>query len=458
MIGKFFNNKEKNMISSGDIKIGNIIDNKGKSIQTPVIIPYKDRFLHTLIVGPTGCGKSSQLIQPMINQDLQNKELGITLIEPKGDLSINIFMMAKHYNREVIYFNPALPDCPHINIFESNSEEVADLLISSFNSFLSKETDVEQELNKFLIKSSVNAVKKIYGVKATILELNNLINNVDNKGIEIANKLIEIGSSEEIRFGKWLLTDFLVNDERKEYKQKRYKELKEIINKIATDKYLERVLSLPENSNNVINFDEAMKTGKVLIFNTAHGSTRDLGYYLGQFIINKYSSSAFKIQDKKPNICYIDEFQVYQSDSFINLLTVSRSYNVSLNLAIQTNAQLENNENNFMNFVLSNTRNKIVFPGISNQDAIYYSELFTEISDNCFKKYNIKSSKINKEELTDEFKPVNLIYRPFGQATYSIINNNKIICPGVLKIEYIDKELNDIISNMINEWNSKYIG
>lgn len=132
MLGKIFNNKEKNIELNGDIKIGYNVDNKRKSKKTPIIIPYKDRFLHTLIVGPTGCGKSSQLIEPMINQDLQNKDLGITLIEPKGDLSMDVFMMAKYYNREVIYFNPILPDCPHINIFEGTDKEVINLLLSSF--------------------------------------------------------------------------------------------------------------------------------------------------------------------------------------------------------------------------------------------------------------------------------------------------------------------------------------
>ena len=36
------------------------------------IIPYKDRFLHMLILGPTGGGKTSQVILPMVNQDVHN--------------------------------------------------------------------------------------------------------------------------------------------------------------------------------------------------------------------------------------------------------------------------------------------------------------------------------------------------------------------------------------------------
>lgn len=454
MLGKILNNKEKNIELNGDIKIGYEIDNKGKPKKTPVIIPFKDRFLHTLIVGPWGSGKSSQLIQPMINQDLQNKDLGITLIEPKGDLSMDVFMMAKYYNREVIYFNPILPDCPHINIFEGTDKEVINLLLSSFEPILSKKTKEEKALNGFLITMAVEAIKAIYSEKATFIEFNNLINNVDGKGIEIANKLIETNIKGNIQIGKWFLNKFLVNEDKS-----KYIEIKEIINKIATNKYLGKILSLPENANDTIDFDESIKNGKVLIFNTEHGSTRDLGYYLGQFIINKYSLSALKIEDKKPNICYIDEFQIYKGESIVNLLTLGRSYNVSINLSIQSNRLLEDNKI-IMDCILNNTRNKIVLPGISNKDAIYYSKLFTEISDNYFERLDKKSAhkiKTTKESVVTKLLKTALIYRPFGQATYSIINNNEIICPGILQIRYIDKELNDIINNMITEWNSKYL-
>lgn len=456
MLGKFFNNKQKIIISKGDIKIGYKDNSKVKSNKTPIIIPYNDRFLHTLIVGPAGCGKSSQLIKPMIKQDLENKDLGITLIEPKGDLSIDVFMMAKYYEREVIYFNPILEDCPHINIFESKSEEVSRLLISSFESLLSEKTKEEKELNELLITSSVKAVKVLYSEKATIIELNNLINNIDGKGIKIANKLIETNKKENIEIGKWFLNDYLVNDNKKEYKN-----LKETLNKIVTNKYLGKILNLPENTNNIINFDKALEKGTILIFNTSQGDLRDLGYYLGQFIINKYTLAVLNRAntDKRANICYIDEFQVYKNNSIKNLLTIGRTYNISMNLSIQSNLQLEDDKE-FMDVILSNTRSKVVFPGISIADSHYYNQLFTEITNGYFNNLNKKrfsKNEITKEEVLENLTKINLIYREFGKATYSIINNNENSCPGVLKIEYIDKDLDDIINNMTKKWTSKHL-
>jgi len=69
-----------------------------------------------LILGPTGSGKTSQTILPLINQDMQNPEMGITVLEPKGDLAQKAAMMAEHYGRKSVYFDPSFDNCP---IFQS---------------------------------------------------------------------------------------------------------------------------------------------------------------------------------------------------------------------------------------------------------------------------------------------------------------------------------------------------
>lgn len=35
---------------------------------------------------PTGSGKTSQSVIPMINRDMTNNDIGITVIEPKGKI------------------------------------------------------------------------------------------------------------------------------------------------------------------------------------------------------------------------------------------------------------------------------------------------------------------------------------------------------------------------------------
>ena len=58
------------------------ICSKANSLQK-VVITGKDRYLHTLLIGSTGTGKTSAVLMPLIWQDLINykkgHQLGITL-------------------------------------------------------------------------------------------------------------------------------------------------------------------------------------------------------------------------------------------------------------------------------------------------------------------------------------------------------------------------------------------
>ena len=55
----------------------------------PVILKGMDRYLHTLLIGVTGSGKTSAVLEPMIWQDLQNyrngHQLGITIVAPDSE-------------------------------------------------------------------------------------------------------------------------------------------------------------------------------------------------------------------------------------------------------------------------------------------------------------------------------------------------------------------------------------
>jgi late competence protein required for DNA uptake (superfamily II DNA/RNA helicase) len=57
-----------------------------------------DKSLHTLVMGPAGCGETrilKQMVQQLL-EDYQNGEkLGITLIEPKGDLTQDVVKLVK---------------------------------------------------------------------------------------------------------------------------------------------------------------------------------------------------------------------------------------------------------------------------------------------------------------------------------------------------------------------------
>lgn len=121
----------------------------------------------------------------------------------------------------------------------------------------------------------------------------------------------------------------------------------------------------------------------------------------------------------------------------------------------------------FVTVVDANARNKIVYPG-SFSDADFYSKQFGEIIEHEIKQTKaydtfggmkgIFSDKISESVQSTRrarFTPEDIVFRPFGEITYCLIKNNSIQTPGVSKIQYIPKELNDKLDEMVAEYNKE---
>lgn len=78
-----FKKLDKNEMELNDVE-PDIVLCKDAETGKPVIWPHSDRYTHMLCLGPTGSGKTSQTIIPLIYQDIQKKNVGITVLEPKG--------------------------------------------------------------------------------------------------------------------------------------------------------------------------------------------------------------------------------------------------------------------------------------------------------------------------------------------------------------------------------------
>ena len=100
----------------------------------PVAISGHDRYLHTLITGPTGTGKTSRILKPMIEQELKaiarslvrGIPRGLTVIEPKGDLADDVAKMAHYYRVPVLYIDPLREDTCKFNPLEGEPSIVAE--------------------------------------------------------------------------------------------------------------------------------------------------------------------------------------------------------------------------------------------------------------------------------------------------------------------------------------------
>ena len=460
----------------GDIRLC-----KNKETEQYVYLPYKDRFLHMLILGPTGSGKTSQTIIPMLLQDVQNMDAGVTVIEPKGDLAEKVYAMAHYYNREVMYFNPVLPDCPYFNPLFGEESDVIENMSTTFKMLNPDSPQFFLDMMDNLVRNSLKVLKRTMGNDATLIDLHRLISNVNNEGKRIVTNFARMGAdSPEMQAENNDVASYFLNDYFAE-KSKTYEHcsgLRSQVGKITSNKYLRQVLNPPAGKND-IDFDSHLANGGIIAIATAQGTLRDLGRYLGFFIILQFQASVFRRpgneNTRRPHYLYIDEFQVYANPGFADMLTQGRSYRVASHLATQNRALIGMGQGqtgkDFIELVSTNARNVIIYPAGNIQDAEYYSRQFGTIIKKDVqigisrKKWNpfyglpeMQQPTETIREVEEEvvrFSPNDIIYRPFGEIVYLIIQNNSVQPPQVGLIEYIPREINEELDRMIADYNEE---
>jgi hypothetical protein len=154
------------------------------------------------------------------------------------------------------------------------------------------------------------------------------------------------------------------------------------------------------------------------------------------------------------------------------MLTQGRSYRVASQLATQNRALIGmgsgRDGDDFVELVSTNARNIVIFPGGNFNDAKYYSEQFGEIDTVTIGESSSRSAmsplavgKLQpakdtfqiKEDVEARMSPTDIILRPFGEITYSIVQKNTLQPAGIGLISYIDYDLNKKLDKMVEENN-----
>lgn len=467
--------KGKNDTEPGDVFIA-----YNTETDEPVYWYYEDRFVHMLILGPTGSGKTSQILTPLVNQDLQNREVGVTVIEPKGDWAEEVAVMAEYHGRgdETVYFNPIMRDCPSFNPLYGTEDDVIENMATTFNSFSDGSSAFFLNMNETLVRNSLRLLKRAKGNYATLLDFYRLIHNANGYADQLLNeftKALGKGDMETMKENQdlvsWFREDYF-SDNSKTYEH--CSGLRSQVSKLISNQHLLRVLN-PSDGKSDIDFDKHLEEGTVITISTAQGELRDLSRFLGYFIILQFQSAVFKRPGNKDtrrgHFLYIDEFQTYANKSFENMLTQGRSYRVASHLATQNIELIGANSGadakSFINMVLTNARNLVIFPGGNVNDLRYFSELFGEerviredvgITRQKFnpllgiRPLNYDSESIRQvEEIEKRFELGDIGERKFTEVVIRLIEHNNVGTPFVGKINFIDKEIKDYIDEGVVE-------
>ncbi|MFY0516207.1 type IV secretory system conjugative DNA transfer family protein [Lysinibacillus sp. UGB7] len=408
-----------------------IIVGKDKQTNEDVLWSEADRRKHMIIVGPTGSGKTSQSIIPFMAQDLQNENMGITLIEPKGDLALRINELASEYGRKAFFFDIKSKSNAIPNPLKGDIADVIENFVMAYRTVAVDSSTFVLNIGEQLIKDTITVLKAVNGEETNLVEFNKFIHNTDDYGTEMIKKfsyLTTISAEEEQKKKntiKWFKKDYFAK------KSKLFKlcsDIRVMMNNLVEAYGLEEKVADKEIKE--IDFEKHLEDGDVVIISTSAGKM-GAGYHLyNQLISLSFQSAVFRRKcltiESKMNAVYIDELQMYVNSNFIQLVAQGASYNVALHLATQARSLIgmglmasDIGPIEGVDAICANIRNVIVYPGVNVSDAEYYSKQFGEVD--------------GKAIVT----VADIEYGKFGEATCALIKDGKLQKPIVLKNKYI---------------------
>jgi hypothetical protein len=297
-------------------------------------IKADDRRRHVYIVGKTGMGKT-ELLKNMAIQDIQRGN-GLGFIDPHGEAAEDLldYIPSRRIN-DVVYFNPADIEYPiPFNAMEKVGVEQRHLISSGLMGVFKKIwPDVWSARMEYILNNTILALLEY--PNSTLLGINRMLADP-----EYRKKVVE-------RITDPVVKSFWVNE------FARYTQRYEVEATAAIQNKVGQFISNPLIRNIIgqvtsrIDMRQIMDEKKILIANLSKGKIgEDNSRLLGALLITKLylaAMSRVEIPEEKRSdfYLYVDEFQNFATEAFVNILSEARKYRLSLVLANQYIAQLE---------------------------------------------------------------------------------------------------------------------
>lgn len=294
-------------------------------------IKERDRTRHTYIIGKTGMGKST-LLENLAIQDIQNGE-GLCVIDPHGSMAEKLLdHIPESRIKDVIYFAPFDTDAPiGLNVLEK----------------------VEKEKIHLVANGIMAAFKKIW-VDAWSARMEYILTNIllallenENQSLLGVNRML---TDKEYR--KKIVSN-VTDPTVKEFWEKEYANYTErfaqeaapaIQNKVGQFVGNPLIRNIVGQQKTSIDLRDAMDNRKILIVNLSKGKVGEGNANLiGSLLITKIylaamsraDSGPYELEKLPPFYMYVDEFQNFANESFANILSEARKYNLALTVAHQ---------------------------------------------------------------------------------------------------------------------------
>ena len=305
-----------------------------RNIRKKFGIKTDDRRRHVYVVGKTGMGKTAML-QNMAIQDIQNNK-GIGFIDPHGEAAEGLldFIPSSRIN-DVVYFDPADTEHPiAFNIMEHVDAEHRHLVASGLMGVFKKIwPDVWSARMEYILNNSILALLEYPG--ATLLGVNRMLADAEYRAkvvSKVTDPMIKAFWTQE--FARYA----------QKYEVEATAAIQNKIGQFISTPIIRNIIGSTKSS---IDMRKVMDEGKILILNLSKGRIgEDASRLLGALLITKLQLAAMSRVDtpeeeRKDFFLYVDEFQNFATESFVNVLSEARKYRLALILSHQYIAQME---------------------------------------------------------------------------------------------------------------------
>ena len=341
-----------------DVVLG---ENNHHGVITLVGLTEQERERHVFIIGGTGNGKTT-LLQYSILQDIGSGK-GVAIVDPHGDMAETLLRhMPKERMKDVIYFNPdditrpigmnllELPEGLSDDDLLREKDAVTESIISVFRKVFSEE-DTGGHRIEYVLR---NAVQTALTIKdATIFTIFDLLNDPTYRSGIIA-KLKDKN-----------LVNFWKHEMGKAGEMQKVKMAAGITAKIGRFLFSASAKRVLEQPKSTIDFDEILDEGKILICNFSKGLIgEDTSELFGITVLAKLQLASLrrarmKQANRRPFYLYVDEFQNFATQSFVQMLSESRKYRLYLMMAEQSTSQQKDQQ--MVQIILANVGTVICF-------------------------------------------------------------------------------------------------
>ncbi len=350
--------------------------NEYRGQTTEIHLSDEDRLRHLYVIGQTGSGKSGML-RTLIDQDIRAGN-GVCFIDPHGNDVVDVLAsIPPERYEDVIYFDPANIDRPFgLNMLEydpQRPEQKSFIVNELLMIFRQLYGDVPESMGPAFEQYFRNATQLVMedpSSGSTLMDIGRVLSDAEFRNLKLSR------SNNPVVNQFW--TEIATKAEGEASLQNIVPYITNKFDEFTASDFMRPIIGQQESS---FKFRELIDNKKILLVNLSKGRLGERNAnLLGLIIVGKLFMAALSRADSvgtnfPPFYLYIDEFQNITTSSIPGILSEARKYKLSLTIAHQYLAQVDEK---IRGAIFGNVGNMAVFR-VGEEDAEFFSKQFAPV-------------------------------------------------------------------------------